>query len=101
MLAGPLASEATTNGLHLPSFQAPFSAIDALSADVKILKISISGLPRQYGQTDDDAAELKSDMMSNLSRFGRMVDCGLVRYIAGTFTGRGFVVLEVDTSSSN
>ena len=101
MPAGPLASEATTNGLHLPSFQAPFSAIDALSADVKILKISISGLPRQCGRNDGGSAELKSDMMSNLSPFGRVVDCGLVRGIAGTFTGRGFVVLEVNTSSSN
>ncbi|OBZ86822.1 hypothetical protein A0J61_05131 [Choanephora cucurbitarum] len=107
----PLAIEATTNGL--PSFQAPFSAFDVLSGDVKILKISISGLicgfqfylstecNMKYGQTDGGAAELKSDMMSNLSPFGRVVDCGLVQGIAGTFTGRGFVVLEVGLSSSN
>ncbi|KAI8321408.1 hypothetical protein EDC96DRAFT_454034, partial [Choanephora cucurbitarum] len=77
-LAGPLASEVTTNGLRLPSIQAPFSAFDSLSTDVKISKILISGLPRQYGRSDDDAAEWKSDMMSNLSTFGKVVDYGLV-----------------------
>ncbi|KAI8321464.1 hypothetical protein EDC96DRAFT_454032 [Choanephora cucurbitarum] len=95
-----LTREAVTGGLHLPSFQEPFTTFEALSADVKVLKISISGIPRQYGRADDGgAAELKSDMFSNLSHFGRVVDCGLVRGIAGTFTGRGYVVLEVESSS--
>ncbi|KAI8327015.1 hypothetical protein EDC96DRAFT_453662 [Choanephora cucurbitarum] len=41
-----LARKAVTEGLHLPSSQEPFTTFEALSADVKILKISISGLPR-------------------------------------------------------
>ncbi|OBZ81138.1 hypothetical protein A0J61_10813 [Choanephora cucurbitarum] len=94
-----LAQQAITEGLRLPSFDEPFATFETLSANVKILKISISGLPRQYGRVDGGAAEPKSDMFRNLSSFGRVADCGLVRGIAGTFTGRGYVVLEVESSS--
>ncbi|OBZ80508.1 hypothetical protein A0J61_11443, partial [Choanephora cucurbitarum] len=80
-----LARKAIVEGLRLPSFEEPFLAFEALSADVKILKISISGLPRQYGRSNGGAVELKSDMVR----------------IAGTFTGRGYVVLEVESASSS
>lgn len=40
-------------------------------------------------------------MLSNLERFGSIIDCGVVRGLAGVYSDRGYVVLATDSSPSN
>lgn len=50
---------------------------------------------RQYGRTDGGSAEFKGDVINNLTKFRKLVDYGLTSGIPGTFSGRGFAVIEV------
>jgi hypothetical protein len=74
LLSAVLADKLCTEGLKLPSFEKVFWRIFSLSSDSEILKISITGLPRQYGRLHGGAEELKADMVKNLSPFGHVVD---------------------------
>ncbi|KAI7897641.1 uncharacterized protein BX663DRAFT_565308 [Cokeromyces recurvatus] len=46
----------------LPSFPAPFAAYPSLSPSTKIVKVSLSGLPFQYGRESGGLDELFADM---------------------------------------
>jgi hypothetical protein len=67
LLSAVMADKLCTEGLKLPSFEKIFWGFFSLSSDSEILKISITGLPRQYGRLHGGAAELKADMIKNLS----------------------------------
>jgi hypothetical protein len=100
LLSAVMADKLCTEGLKLPSFEKIFWGFFSLSSDSEILKISITGLPRQYGRLHGGAAELKADMIRNLSPYGHVVDCGLISGISDTFTGRGYAVLEAPDQRS-
>ncbi|KAG0731838.1 hypothetical protein G6F23_014911 [Rhizopus arrhizus] len=94
-----MATKLCSEGAKLKSFETHFQVFYSLSIDAEILKISLSGLPRQYGRANGGAHELRADMIANLSNFGSVIDCGMVSGISGNFTGRGYAVLELDSSS--
>lgn len=89
-----------TKGVELPSFPSVFIGCPSISPDVEILKISLSGLPREYGRETGGLEQLKQDTTSNLRRYGTVVDCGLVWSVAGTFGGKGYVYLETLSKKS-
>ncbi|KAG0755848.1 hypothetical protein G6F62_008151 [Rhizopus arrhizus] len=89
-----------TTGVDLPSFPSVFIGYPSISPDVEILKISLSGLPREYGRETGGLEQLKQDTTSNLQRYGTVVDCGLAWSVAGTFGGKGYVYLETISKKS-
>ncbi|KAG1139728.1 hypothetical protein G6F37_008965 [Rhizopus arrhizus] len=95
-----MATKLYSEGAKLKSFETHFQVLYSLSIDAEILKISLLGLPRQYGRANGRAQELCADMIANLSTFGSVIDCGMVSGISGNFTGRGYAVLELDSSST-
>ncbi|KAI8364515.1 hypothetical protein EDC96DRAFT_608590 [Choanephora cucurbitarum] len=74
--------------------QGKFSAFPSLSPSAEILKVSLSGLPMQYGRGKGGLAQLRLDMISNLKVFGNIFDFGLDFSAAGVYTGNGYVVIE-------
>jgi hypothetical protein len=50
LLSAVMTDKLCTEGLKLPSFEKIFWGCFSLSSDSEILKISITGLPRQYGR---------------------------------------------------
>lgn len=74
--------------------QGKFSAFPSLSPSAEILKVSLSGLPMQYGRGKGGLAQLRLDMISNLKAFGNIFDFGLDFSAAGVYTGNGYVVIE-------
>jgi hypothetical protein len=93
-----MATKLCSEGAKLKSFETHFQVFYSLSIDAEILKISLSGLPRQYGRANGGAQELRADMIANLSNFGSVIDCSMVSGISGNFTGRGYAVLELGSS---
>ncbi|EIE77754.1 hypothetical protein RO3G_02458 [Rhizopus delemar RA 99-880] len=83
-----------TEGLQLPSFTDRFLAFPSLSPSAELLKVTLTGLPHQYGRRDGGLAQLHSDMQRNLSSFGHIIDSGTVRGTSGFYSGKGYVVLE-------
>ncbi|CEP08735.1 hypothetical protein, partial, partial [Parasitella parasitica] len=78
--------------LQLASFEEPFMAYPSLSPSAKILKVSLTGLPPQYGRLIGGQDQLKNDMEQNLQRYGAIVDCGFVTGTTGVYAGGGYVV---------
>ncbi|KAG0905678.1 hypothetical protein G6F33_011975 [Rhizopus arrhizus] len=64
-----MATKLCSEGAKLKSFETHFQVFYSLSIDAEILKISLSGLPRQYGRANGGAHELRADMIANLSTF--------------------------------
>ncbi|KAI9480298.1 MAG: hypothetical protein EXX96DRAFT_633642 [Benjaminiella poitrasii] len=89
------------NGFTLPSFSQNFFAFPSLPADSKLIKITLTGLPQQYGRMSGGSGELYSNMLRNLKPYGSVVDCGIITSIHGLFTGRGYVALEVSPTMSD
>ncbi|KAI7908101.1 uncharacterized protein BX663DRAFT_424437, partial [Cokeromyces recurvatus] len=85
----------------LPSFPAPFAAYPSLSPSTKIVKVSFSGLPFQYGRESGGSDELFADMPFNLAPFGEVIDCGFVIGSSGLFGGGGYAVLALSSDSEN
>ncbi|KAG1606725.1 hypothetical protein G6F46_012811 [Rhizopus delemar] len=83
-----------TEGLQLPSFTDRFLAFPSLSPSAELLKVTLTGLPHQYGRRDGGLAQLHSDMQRNLSSFGHVIDSGTIRGTSGFYSGNGYVVLE-------
>lgn len=94
-------AELLEKGLKLDSLTSPLAVFPSLSMSAEILKVSLSGLPAQYGRADGGLAQLNADMYRNLSIFGNIVDCGIVVNSSGFFSGNGFVVLECLSSSNS
>lgn len=82
-------------GIRLPSFDQPFVGYPSLSPDSDILKITLNKLPEQYDRGVIELHELQHDMHINHSKFGKIIDCGIVRGISGMYTGRLYAVLEL------
>lgn len=87
-------------GLHLKTL-GKMLAFSSLSSSSEILKITLSGLPAQYGCGDCGLAQLHRDMNQNLMHFGRVVDCGIITNSKGIFAGSGYVVLEIKSSETS
>ncbi|KAG0753375.1 hypothetical protein G6F32_012770 [Rhizopus arrhizus] len=68
-----MATKLCSEGAKLKSFETHFQVFYSLSIDAEILKISLSGLPRQYGRANGGAHELRADMIANLSTFGSVM----------------------------
>ncbi|KAG1257463.1 hypothetical protein G6F68_009287 [Rhizopus microsporus] len=83
-----------TESLQLPSFTDRFHAFPSLSPSAELLKVTLTGLPHQYGRRDGGLAQLHSDMQRNLSSFGHIIDSGTIRGTSGIYSGKDYVVLE-------
>ncbi|KAG0753316.1 hypothetical protein G6F57_013868 [Rhizopus arrhizus] len=83
-----------TESLQLPSFTDRFHAFPSLSPSAELLKVTLTGLPHQYGHRDGGLAQLHSDMQRNLSPFDHIIDSGTIRGTSGIYSGKGYVVLE-------
>ena len=77
--------------------QGKFLAFPSLSPSAEVLKISLSGLPSQYGRRQGGLDQLRTDMNHNLRHYGKIIDSGLVTNSSGVYTGSGYVVLELST----
>ncbi|KAG1146839.1 hypothetical protein G6F37_011887 [Rhizopus arrhizus] len=63
-----------SGGLQLPSFVDRFHVFPSLSPSATLLKVTLAGLPHQYGRREGGLAQLHDDMQRNLSSFGTVVD---------------------------
>ncbi|KAI9364101.1 hypothetical protein BD770DRAFT_469298 [Pilaira anomala] len=54
------------------------------------MKISLTGLPDQYGRLFGGTEQLTRDMTTNMSRFGTLLDCGFVTGASGVYSGNGY-----------
>ncbi|KAI7875644.1 uncharacterized protein EV154DRAFT_486690 [Mucor mucedo] len=79
LMAKVAADSIIESGFKLPSFEHTFMGFYSLSSDSKIIKVSISGLPFQYGRSSGGTDELRADLQKNMSKFGKIVDCGITR----------------------
>lgn len=79
----------------LPSFTNSFSAYASLSSSDRIIKVSFTNLPQEYGRLDGGLDQLRSDMITNLERFGTILDSGLAVGTTGVYAGYGYAVLVV------
>lgn len=83
----------------LVSFTEPFIIYPSLSPSDDILKISLTGLPDQYGRLHGGMEQLTADMSTNLTAFGTLLDCGFVTGASGVYSGNGYAVLSVNSTS--
>jgi hypothetical protein len=83
-----------TESLQLPSFTDRFHAFPSLSPSAELLKVTLAGLPHQYGRRGGGLAQLHSDMQCNLSSFGHIIDSGTIRGTSRIYSGKGYVVLK-------
>ncbi|KAG0907920.1 hypothetical protein G6F33_010149 [Rhizopus arrhizus] len=83
-----------SDGLQLPSFVDRFHVFPSLSPSATLLKVTLAGLPHQYGRREGGLAQLHDDMQRNLSSFGTVVDSGIIKGSSGVYSGKGYVVLE-------
>lgn len=81
----------------LASFYEPFHAYPSLSSSDKIIKVSFTNLPAEYGRAEGGLQQLRDDMSSNLSQYGNILDCGLVKGSTGVYAGGGYAVLIVQS----
>ncbi|KAI9366486.1 hypothetical protein BD770DRAFT_291983, partial [Pilaira anomala] len=79
----------------LPSFSDSFFAYASLSSSDRIIKVSFTNLPQEYGRPDGGLDQLRSDMITNLERFGTILDSGLAVGTTGVYAGYGYAVLVV------
>ncbi|KAG0905978.1 hypothetical protein G6F33_011739 [Rhizopus arrhizus] len=83
-----------SDGLQLPSFVDRFHVFPSLSPSATLLKVTLAGLPHQYGRREGGLAQLHGDMQRNLSSFGTVVDSDIIKGSSGVYSGKGYVVLE-------
>ena len=89
-----------SKGLNLPSFDDQFDVFPSLSPSAELMKVTLSGLPHQYGRRDGDLSQLHTDMQCNLSPFGKIVDSGIIKGSSGIYSGKGYVVLEKPSNAA-
>ena len=83
----------------LSFFTDTFRIYPSLSPTAEIMKISLTGLPDQYGRLFGGTEQLTRDMNTNMSRFGTLLDCGFVTGASGVYSGNGYAVISTDNTS--
>ncbi|GAN03110.1 hypothetical protein MAM1_0034d02561 [Mucor ambiguus] len=73
LLSGEMSHRVVSEGIVLPSFTNRFYGFHSLSVDAAIMKISLSGLPRQYGRLRGGAIELAKDLRRNMATLSTAV----------------------------
>ncbi|KAG1069126.1 hypothetical protein G6F41_006274 [Rhizopus arrhizus] len=89
-----------SKGLNLPSFDDQFDVFPSMSPSAELMKVTLSGLPHQYGRRDGGLSQLHTDMQRNLSPFGKIVDSGIIKGSSGVYSGKGYVVLEKPSNAA-
>ncbi|OBZ80337.1 hypothetical protein A0J61_11614, partial [Choanephora cucurbitarum] len=82
VVSHPMFLQFIQTGFQLKT-QGNFLAFPSLSSLSEILKISLSGLPSQYGRRQGGLARLRADMDQNLKVYGSVVDSGLITNSTG------------------